>query len=94
MKARLMAVIFVLVSAGWPAVAAAQPPGRCSWCLAVDEVRGAFTGTIADGLVTIAIVVAGLLWALNIEDGKRRFLAVLFGGAMALSAEQFVAWLF
>jgi type IV secretion system protein TrbC len=64
------------------------------WENAVNVLQQAFTSTIARGLSLVAIVVAGLTFAVG-EGGSKRILAgVLFGVGMAIAAVNFLAWLF
>jgi len=75
-----------------PTVLMAQ--GTSPWVDVVAKLERQFTGTIACGLSLIAIVVGGLMFAFG-EAGRKRTLAgIIFGIAMAVSAVNFLAWLF
>jgi type IV secretory pathway VirB2 component (pilin) len=64
------------------------------WEAAVNALMTSFTGPIARGLSLVAIVVGGVTFAFG-EGGSKRLLAgILFGVGMALSAVNFMAWLF
>jgi type IV secretory pathway VirB2 component (pilin) len=64
------------------------------WEAAVNALMTSFTGPIARGLSLVAIVIGGVTFAFG-EGGSKRLLAgILFGVGMALSAVNFMAWLF
>ena len=64
------------------------------WESAVNALMTSFTGPIARGLSLVAIVVGGVTFAFG-EGGSKRLLAgILFGVGMAISAVNFMAWLF
>ena len=64
------------------------------WEDAVEELRIVFTGPIARGLSLVAIVVGGLMFAFGEGDSKRMLAGIIFGVGMAISAVNFMAWLF
>jgi type IV secretory pathway VirB2 component (pilin) len=81
----LAAIVLVPVSS----YAQASP-----WEAAVNALMTSFTGPIARGLSLVSIVVGGITFAFG-EGGSKRLLAgILFGVGMALSAVNFMAWLF
>lgn len=64
------------------------------WENAVTVLQTAFTGTIARGLALVSIVVGGLMFAFGEGDSKRMMAGILFGVGMAISAVNFLTWLF
>jgi type IV secretory pathway VirB2 component (pilin) len=64
------------------------------WDNAVNVLKTAFTGTIATGLSLVAIVVGGLMFAYGEGQSKRMLAGIVFGVGMAISAVNFMAWLF
>ena len=72
-----------------PAHAAVSP-----WERAVSELEGTFTGPIARGLSLVAIVIGGLMFAMGEGDSKRMLAGIVFGVGMAVSASNFLIWLF
>lgn len=65
------------------------------WEHAIDVLQVAFTGPIARGLSLVAIVIGGLMFAFDESGGsKRAFAGILFGIGMAVSAANFLSWLF
>jgi type IV secretion system protein TrbC len=64
------------------------------WENAVDQLRDAFTGPIARGLSLVAVVVGGLMFAFGEGDSKRMLAGIVFGVGMAISAGNFMVWLF
>ena len=86
---RTSALLIGVVLAAPTEIFAASP-----WEDLTNKLEVAFTGPIARGLSLVAIVVAGLMWAFGDGDGKRQLAGVLFGVAMAVSAVNFMYWLF
>lgn len=68
--------------------------GSDPWSQAVENLRAAFTGSIARGLSLIAIVVGGLMFAFGEASSKRMFSGIIFGIGMAMAAVNFMDWLF
>src|SRR6476659_7163313 len=64
------------------------------WENAVSVLQAAFTSTIARGLSLVAIVVGGLMFAFGEGDSKRMLAGILFCVGMAVSAGNFMVWLF
>jgi type IV secretory pathway VirB2 component (pilin) len=64
------------------------------WENAVQVLQTAFTSTIAKGLSLVAIVVGGLMFAFGEGQSKRQLAGILFGVGMAISAVNFMSWLF
>src|SRR5713226_5738250 len=64
------------------------------WENAVTVLQTAFTGPIARGLSLVAIVVGGLMFAFGEGESKRMLAGIVFGVGMAISAVNFMAWLF
>ncbi len=64
------------------------------WETAVTALRTAMTGTIAQGLALVAIVVGGLMFAFGEGGSKRTLAGIIFGLGMALGAANFSSWLF
>ena len=60
----------------------------------MQVLQAAFTGPIATGLALVAIVVGGLMFAFGEGGAKRTLAGVVFGVGMAVSAVNFMAWLF
>ena len=89
----LLAVLIVLETA--PLAAAVTPPvDQGPWVDAVTTLQVAFTGTIAQGLSLIAIVIGGLMFAFGEGGSKRALAGIIFGLGMTLGAANFIAWLF
>jgi type IV secretion system protein TrbC len=72
-----------------PALADGDP-----WTSAATNLQAAFTGPIAKGLALVAIVVGGLGFAFGEAGSKRALAGIIFGVGMAISAANFMAWLF
>lgn len=68
--------------------------GGSPWTQAVQALQTAFTGPIATGLALVAIVVGGLMFAFGEGAAKRTLAGVIFGVGMAVSAVNFMSWLF
>ena len=62
------------------------------WTSSAQNLKTAFTGPIATAL--IAVVVCGLVFAFSEGQGKRQLSGIVLGGAMAIGAVRFMAWLF
>jgi type IV secretory pathway VirB2 component (pilin) len=88
----------------WPAVGlalaaivllpASSDAASSPWENAVSVLMTSFTGPIARGLSLVAIVIGGVTFAFG-EGGSKRLLAgIVFGVGMAISAANFMAWLF
>jgi type IV secretion system protein TrbC len=72
----------------------AQAQGTDPWDNAVNVLKTAFTGTIAQGLSLVAIVVGGLMFAYGEGQSKKMLAGIVFGVGMAIGAVNFMAWLF
>lgn len=68
--------------------------GNDPWTNAVNVLKTAFTGTIAQGLSLVAIVVGGLMFAYGEGQSKKMLAGIVFGVGMAIGAVNFMAWLF
>ena len=87
-RALVLAIVVIMFV---PASSYAQ---ASPWENAVNVLMTSFTGPIARGLSLVSIVVGGVTFAFG-EGGSKRLLAgILFGVGMALSAVNFMAWLF
>jgi type IV secretory pathway VirB2 component (pilin) len=64
------------------------------WDNAVTVLKTAFTGTIANALSLVAIVVGGLMFAYGEGQSKKTVAGIVFGVGMAVGAVNFMAWLF
>ena len=64
------------------------------WTASANNLKAAFTGPIATALIAVAVVVTGMVFAFSEGQGKRQLAGLTFGGAMALGAVRFMAWLF
>ncbi len=64
------------------------------WDNAVTVLKTAFTGTIANALSLVAIVVGGLMFAYGEGQSKKTLAGIVFGVGMAIGAVNFMAWLF
>ncbi len=73
---------------------ASTPLFASPWENAVNVLQTSFTGTIARGLSLVAIVVGGLMFAFGEGESKRMLAGILFGVGMAISAVNFMTWLF
>ena len=72
----------------------AQSTGSDPWDNAVTVLKTAFTGTIANALSLVAIVVGGLMFAFGEGQSKKTLAGIVFGVGMAIGAVNFMAWLF
>jgi type IV secretion system protein TrbC len=82
-------------AAGFTALLMAESAyAQSPWENAVIVLQNAFTTTIARGLSLVAIVLGGLLFAYGEGDSKRMIAGILFGVGMAISAVNFMNWLF
>jgi type IV secretory pathway VirB2 component (pilin) len=72
----------------------AYAQGTDPWTLAVQQLEAAFTGPIARGLSLVAIVVGGLMFAFGESGDKRMLAGIVFGVGMAISAANFLTFLF
>jgi type IV secretion system protein VirB2 len=78
-----------------PTLAAAQPSGGGSpWETVVNKLAQSAAGPMARALSLIALVVCGLSIAFLESGAKRTIAGVIFGVALAVSAVNFMAWLF
>ena len=82
-----LCVVLLLVVAS-PALA--QSP----WETSTQKLQQAFTGPIAKALSLVAIVVGGLMFAYGEGQGKKAIAGIVFGVGMAVSAVNFLSWLF
>jgi type IV secretion system protein TrbC len=76
------------------AVPAFAQTGASPWENAVNALKTSFTGPIATGLSLVAIVVGGLMFAYGEGQSKRVLAGIVFGVGMAISAVNFMSWLF
>lgn len=63
------------------------------WTSSANALKTAFTGPIATSLIAVSVVVCGLTFAFS-DSGKRMLAGIVFGGAMAMGAVRFLAWLY
>ena len=89
MKARNSRFLMLLAATASSALAQADP-----WTSSAQNLKTAFTGPIATALIAVAVVVCGLVFAFSEGQGKRQLSGIVFGGAMAIGAVRFMAWLF
>jgi type IV secretory pathway VirB2 component (pilin) len=64
------------------------------WETAVRVLEDSFKGPIARGLSLVAIVIGGLMFAFGEGESKRLLAGIVFGVGMAISAVNFMNWLF
>ncbi len=64
------------------------------WTASANNLKTAFTGPLATALIAVAVVVTGMVFAFSEGQGKRQLAGLTFGGAMAMGAVRFMAWLF
>ncbi len=64
------------------------------WENAVAVLAASFTGPIARGLSLVAIVLGGIMFSFGEGDSKRAIAGIVFGVGMAVSAANFMVWLF
>ena len=69
----------------------AQSTGSDPWDNAVNVLKTAFTGSIAQGLSLVAIVVGGLMFAYGEGQSKKTLAGIVFGVGMAIGAVKFTA---
>ena len=82
----LLVCLFTLVASAF----AQQSP----WEQSALNLKDAFTGTIATSLILVSIVICGITFAFNTDEGKRKISGIAFGGSMAIGAARFLAWLY
>ena len=90
-QCRRWAIPSLMVLAALPVYAQS---GSDPWENAVGVLKTAFTGTIAQGLSLVAIVVGGLMFAYGEGQSKKMLAGIVFGVGMAIGAVNFMAWLF
>jgi type IV secretion system protein TrbC len=88
--ARKLAIPPLMFLAALPVYAQSSDP----WDNAVTVLKTAFTGTIANALSLVAIVVGGLMFAYGEGQSKKTIAGIVFGVGMAVGAVNFMAWLF
>ncbi len=90
------AKLLVVVGAALLAVAIASPAfaQASPWEQSATKLQAAFTGPIAKALSLVAIVVGGLMFAYGEGQGKKAIAGIVFGVGMAVSAMNFMNWLF
>ena len=81
-------VALLWLTAALPALA--QDP----WTASANNLKTAFTGPIVTALIAVAVVITGMLFAFSEGQGKRQLTGLIFGGAMAMGAVRFMAWIF
>ena len=64
------------------------------WTASAQNLMNAFTGPIATALIAVAVVVCGMVFAFSEGQGKRQLSGLVFGGAMAIGAVRFMAWIY
>jgi len=69
-------------------------PGGSPWENAAKNLEDTFTGTLAQSLAVVAVVIAGLMYMFGESGSKRAIAGVVFGGGLALLASDFIKWLF
>jgi Flp pilus assembly CpaF family ATPase len=69
----------------------AQSTGSDPWDNAVNVLKTAFTGSIAQGLSLVAIVVGGLMFAYGEGQSKKTLAGIVFGVGMAIGAVKFTS---
>ncbi len=85
-----------LLRAGLAGLLSALPAAATMgpWETAVTNLQTTFTGPIATGLSLIAVIVGGLMFAFGEGGSKRALAGIIFGIGMAVSAQNFINWLF
>ena len=89
MKTRKIRYLMLLAATAGSVYAQGDP-----WTSSAQNLKTAFTGPIATALIAVAVVVCGLVFAFSEGQGKRQLSGIVFGGAMAIGAVRFMAWLF
>lgn len=87
-SSRIQRYLAVVATSAIPAIA--QDP----WTASANNLKAAFTGPIVTALIAVAVVITGMTFAFSEGQGKRQLTGLLFGGAMALGAVRFMAWIF
>ena len=90
MKALRNAYRYLALLIGFTFFALAQDP----WTASANNLKTAFTGPIVTALIAVAVVITGMTFAFSEGQGKRQLTGLIFGGAMALGAVRFMAWIF
>ena len=81
------ALVFAVVAVNVVGASAQSP-----WEASANRLMATFVN-LARPLAVVAVIIAGLLWMAG-EGSMRSVANIVFGGAMALFAVQFIAWLF
>ena len=81
---------FLFLLLAFAGSASAQDP----WTASANNLKTAFTGPIVTALIAVAVVITGMTFAFSEGQGKRQLTGLLFGGAMAMGAVRFMAWIF
>ena len=79
---------------GLALIAASPALAQDPWTASANNLKTAFTGHIVTALIAVAVVITGMTFAFSEGQGKRQLTGLLFGGAMALGAVRFMAWIF
>lgn len=73
-----------------PAAAFAQSP----WVQAISNLANDFTGPIAKGLSLVAIVLGGLMLAIDESGSHKKMIGgLILGVGMAIGAANFLSWI-
>ena len=64
------------------------------WTASANNLKTAFTGPIVTALIAVAVVITGMFFAFSEGQGKKQLTGLIFGGAMAMGAVRFMAWIF
>jgi type IV secretory pathway VirB2 component (pilin) len=64
------------------------------WERAASNLELSFTGLLARSLLAVATVLTGMYFAFSEGQGKSKISGLVFGGAMMVSAVQWIAWLY
>ena len=85
----LLALCVIALLVASPAFAQSSPREQSA-----SKLQAAFTCPIAKALSLVAIVVGGLMFAYGEGQGKKAIAGIVFGVGMAVSAVNFMNWLF
>ena len=67
--------------------------GTGPWVTAVAALCNAFDGPIGRGLVMVAVIIGGLMFAFGEGGSKSAIAGLVFGAGMVLGAPQFLTWI-
>ena len=89
LHALFVCVLLALAEQGLQAGTAADP-----WSMAASQLCTLFTGIVGKGLAVVAVILAGLMYAVGEGGSKSVIAGLVFGVGMVLMAPQFLVFFF